>query len=233
MDAATYDRWYATPRGAWIGRRETALLRAALQCRPGESALDVGCGTGFFTRALAGTTTGTVAGVDANAAWIEYARGRGPDSISYYSADACALPFADRSFDIVIAMAALCFIEDQRGAVREMVRVARRRIAIGLLNRHSLLWYREGRHGGSGGYRGAQWHTVREALSLLADLPVRRVRVRTAIHLPDGGWFARALERVAPPRMPTGAFILVAADVTAANGAALTTPTTPAHGNRA
>ena len=64
MDAETYDQWYETSRGRWIGRTEADLCRAALEPRPRESLLDVGCGTGYFTRALAGSIDGRVMGVD-------------------------------------------------------------------------------------------------------------------------------------------------------------------------
>ena len=53
MDAELYDRWYDTPRGRWIGLREATMVVEHLQPRRGESLLDVGCGTGFFTRTLA------------------------------------------------------------------------------------------------------------------------------------------------------------------------------------
>jgi ubiquinone/menaquinone biosynthesis C-methylase UbiE len=69
MEAETYDRWYETPRGRWIGQREVALLLGELQPRPGESLLDVGCGTGFFTRALASAIGGPATGVDINPEW--------------------------------------------------------------------------------------------------------------------------------------------------------------------
>jgi SAM-dependent methyltransferase len=216
MDAETYDRWYETPRGRWIGQREVALLLGELQPRPGESLLDVGCGTGFFTRALASTMAGTVIGVDINAEWVEYARRRNTANVSYEVADARALPYRAASFDLVVSIAALCFIEEERTAVREMLRVARRRVAIGLLNRRSLLWLRKGRNGGRGGYRGARWHTTSEAADLFAGLPVQRLRVRTAIHLPGGGRLARAMERLWPQWLHTGAFILVVADAAAA-----------------
>jgi SAM-dependent methyltransferase len=213
MDAAEYDRWYDTPRGRWIGQREIALLLGALRVRSGESALDVGCGTGYFTRALARALDGRVIGVDIDPAALEFARERGPGRASYAVADARALPFRDASFDLVVSVAALCFVDDERAAVREIVRVARRRIAIGLLNRHSLLWRSKGRDGGSGSYRGARWHSTSEALALFSGLPVQPVALRTAIQIPSGGRLARAIERLSPPCLHTGAFILVIADL--------------------
>lgn len=215
-DAEAYDRWYETPRGRWIGQRELALLLEALHARPGDSVLDVGCGTGHFTRALARAIDGPVTGIDLDPDRVAYARGREPGTASYAVADARALPYGDDSFDLVVSVAALCFVDDERAAVREIARVARRRIAIGLLNRHSLLWLRKGRHGGSGGYRGARWHTVGESRALFQGLPVRRIRARTAIHLPGGGWLARATEHLAPRWLRTGAFILVVGDVAGA-----------------
>ncbi len=216
MDAASYDRWYETPRGRWIGRREAALVLENLQPRPGESLLDVGCGTGFFTRTLAGSIDGQVVGVDINPEWVDYARGRDLGRASYQVADARSLPYANASFDLVMSIATLCFIENEVAAAREILRVARRRFVIGLLNRRSLLWLQKGRTGGSGGYRGAHWHTVGEARCLFHDLPVQRLRVSTAIHIPSGGQLARFVERVWPSSFPSGAFILVVGDITEA-----------------
>jgi SAM-dependent methyltransferase len=213
MDAESYDRWYETSRGRWIGQREAELVVETLQPRPGESLLDVGCGTGFFTRTVAGATDGQVVGVDINPEWVEYARSRDVGRASYEVADARALPYANASFDLVMSVAALCFIEEDVLAAREIVRVARRRFAIGLLNRRSVLWLQKGRGGGRGGYRGAHWHTVREARRLFRDLPVQDLRVRTAIQIPSGGRFARFAERVWPPSVRIGAFILVSGDV--------------------
>lgn len=213
MDAASYDHWYDTPRGRWIGQREAELVLEYLQPQPGESLLDAGCGTGFFTRTLAAGMDGAVVGVDVNPQWVEYARQRDGGRASYQVADARQLPFADASFDLVVSITAVCFIDDEIQAIREMLRVARRRIAIGLLNRHSLLWLDKGRDGGRGAYRGARWHTVREVRQLLRDLPVRGSQVRTAIALPGGGRMARLIERAWPASLPLGAFILAGADV--------------------
>jgi len=210
LNAAAYDAWYETPRGSWIGQRETALILKYLQPRQGESLLDVGCGTGYFTRSFAAAINGPVMGVDIDPERVAYARGRDASGATYYIADARDLPYADRSFDLVTSITALCFIAEEQTAIREILRVARRRFAIGLLNRHSLLWQREGRKGG--GYQGAHWHTVREALRLFQGQPVKNLRVHTAIQVPTGGWFAQIIERFLPATTPTGAFILVVGD---------------------
>lgn len=206
MDAALYDQWYDSPRGQWIGRREAELVLDHLQPRPGESMLDVGCGTGFFTRTLAASVDGPVHGIDISSDRVEYARQRNMEGASYAVADARALPYSDASFDLVMSITALCFIENERQAISEIMRIGRRRFAIGLLNRHSLLWLKKGRGGGHGAYQGAHWHTLHEAKRLFQDQAVRNLQVYTAIQLPGGGGLARAIEHVWPARFPFGAF---------------------------
>lgn len=139
MDAKTYDQWYDTPRGRWIAEQELGLVLRTLQPRPGESLLDVGCGTGYFTRGLAKTIEGPASGIDINPGWVSYAHQWDDVGIDWQVGDARALPFADASFDLAVSITALCFIDDERQAIQEMLRVTRRRVALGLLNRRSLL----------------------------------------------------------------------------------------------
>lgn len=212
-DPATYAQWYDSPRGAWIGETETSLLLRLVGLGAHESVLDVGCGTGYFTTRFAQHSHGAVAGLDPNVEWLNYAAGHAPRRIAWVAARGEALPFADRSFDITISVAALCFMADQEQALREIIRVSRRRFALGLLNRRSLLWRQKGRGGGVGAYRGARWHTPEEARELLKNIAPCNVRLRTAIFFPGGGRAARWLETCLPTWLPFGAFLAIVGDV--------------------
>lgn len=209
MNPADYDAWYDTPRGRWIGATEFDLARRLLAAKPGDSLLDVGCGTGWFSRRFAQMKL-QVTGLDPNAEWLAYARAHGEPAIRWLEGDARALPFPDASFDHVLSIAALCFVEDERQAVAEIVRVARRRFAIGWLNRASLLYREKGRDGGSGAYRGARWHTAAEVREFFAGLPVRDLKLRSAIFLPSGTTLARGVEQCIPSVLPWGGMLLVA-----------------------
>ena len=211
MDPADYDGWYDTPRGRWIGEAEFRLAAGGLAGRPGDALLDVGCGTGWFTRKFAHAGL-VVTGLDANPEWLAYARARSDPVIRWAGGDARHLPFPDSSFDHVVSIAALCFVDDEPQAVAEIVRVARRRFAIGWLNRSSLLYWQKGRHGGTGAYRGAHWHTAREVRAMFSGLPVQNLTLRSAIFLPSGTRCATWLERGVPKALPWGGLLLASGE---------------------
>lgn len=211
MTPQDYDAWYETPRGRWIGETEFRLLHRLLAPHPGETLLDVGCGTGWFTRRFAASNGWNVTGLDIDAERLAYARSRGCNE-RYQEGDARALPFADASMDCVVSVAALCFVDDWETALREMVRVARRRVVVGLLNRNSLLWREKGQAGGSGGYRGARWHTPQEIHVALAELPLADIQINTALFFPGGSLFARSWEACLSNRLHWGGFMTAAAD---------------------
>lgn len=211
MSPVDYDAWYESPRGRWIGETEYWLLVRLLTPRPGDRVLDVGCGTGWFTRKFARLPGLSVSGIDLSFSWLSFARSRDPHS-SYIQADARGLPFADSCFECVLSVAALCFVPDWARALGEILRVSRHRFAVGLLNRNGLLWRKKGRDGGQGSYRGAHWHTRRELLRALSKLPARNVRVRTAVFFPDGSPVSRQIERGIPGIVPFGSFIAVSGE---------------------
>ena len=66
MTPKEYDAWYDSPYGRWTGNAEFELLCSHLNTTPGTSLLDVGCGTGWFTRRLAAAGL-EVTGLDVDA----------------------------------------------------------------------------------------------------------------------------------------------------------------------
>lgn len=109
MTPEPYDAWYGTPRGRWIGNAEYGLVRSLLAVQPGDTVLDVGCGTGWFTRRVAGDGA-RVVGLDRDAEALAFARRHSAGCVSYVHGDATALPFADAAFDAVLSVTALCFV---------------------------------------------------------------------------------------------------------------------------
>ena len=207
MNPADYDAWYDTPRGRWVGETEYALAAQQLAAQAGDSLLDVGCGTGWFTRRAAADGFNAT-GLDPNPDWLNFARAHSDPELKWVEGDARELPFEDAHFDHVLSIAALCFVDDERQAVAECVRVTRRRFAIGWLNRDSLLYRQKGRGGGSGAYRGARWHSAGEVRALFAGLPVRNLKLRSAIFLPSATRWARWLEQGVPSALPWGGLLL-------------------------
>jgi SAM-dependent methyltransferase len=91
----------------------------------GQRVLDVACGTGVVTRAVAAHvgSRGTAIGVDYNEAMLAVARRLRPD-LTWLHGDAGRLPFEDASFDAVLCQGGLMFFPDRVAALREMGRVA-------------------------------------------------------------------------------------------------------------
>lgn len=205
MNPGEYEAWYEMARGRWIAGREFDLMMRLVNPLAGATLLDVGCGTGHFSRRFAAAGL-RVAGLDPDPAMLEYARGLS-GGVDYLRGTATALPLADRSYDYVAAVTSLCFIADAPRALRELWRVARRAVLLGLLNRRSLLHRQKHDHGG---YRGARWDTPTDVRRWARRLePTPRVTVRSAIFLPGGGALARAVEPVIPDALPWGAFLAV------------------------
>lgn len=87
----------------------------------GRHTLEIGCGEGRVTRDLAARGH-RVTAVDASPTLLRFAREADPES-EYVLADAAALPFADESFDLIVAYNSLMDIQDMPRAVREAARV--------------------------------------------------------------------------------------------------------------
>ena len=94
------------------------------QVKAGDRVLDVACGTGVLAREAAARTgqKGHVAGLDPHAGMLAVARDLSP-AIDWREGTAEALPFPDRSFDVVVSQFGLMFFTDRDKAIHEMLRV--------------------------------------------------------------------------------------------------------------
>jgi ubiquinone/menaquinone biosynthesis C-methylase UbiE len=111
-----------------VARRSFELMSLG----PGDSVLDVGCGTGVLLPALVEAVgpTGRVTGLDHSNAFLARAHRRLADAgwaerVELVRGDAQALPFEGGTFDVAHAERVLMHLADPDLAIREMVRVTR------------------------------------------------------------------------------------------------------------
>jgi ubiquinone/menaquinone biosynthesis C-methylase UbiE len=98
---------------------------------PGQTVMDVACGTGSVARtaAVVSGADGAVAGYDHSASMLEIAKAKrsvsGGATIDYHLASAENLPVADESCDVALCQQGLQFFENRTAALSEMRRALR------------------------------------------------------------------------------------------------------------
>jgi ubiquinone/menaquinone biosynthesis C-methylase UbiE len=110
------------------------LLCEAVELRPGARVLDVAAGNGNATLAAA-RRWAEVTSTDYVPALLERGRAKAEAealAVAFQQADAEDLPFADRSFDVVLSVFGVMFTPNQEQAASELLRVCRSGGKIGL-----------------------------------------------------------------------------------------------------
>lgn len=125
MTPEQYNAGYDTPRGRWIGNAEYGLVPSLLAVQPCDAVLDMACGTGWFTRRVAGEGA-QVIGLDRDAGALAFAGRHSAGCVSCVHGDATEPPFADATFDAVLSVTARCFVEQWPKAVAEIGKALRR-----------------------------------------------------------------------------------------------------------
>jgi SAM-dependent methyltransferase len=114
--------------GRFMGRFSEPLaarLADLVDLRPGQRALDVGCGPGALTAVLGARLGGSsVAAVDPSASFVAACRERVPGA-DVRLATAEDLPFDDDGFDVCLANLVVHFMADPVAGITEMARVTR------------------------------------------------------------------------------------------------------------
>jgi ubiquinone/menaquinone biosynthesis C-methylase UbiE len=131
-----YERWWRpglgrVAKGAFGPgmNEEKRIARLLLALSPGDGVLDVGCGTGNFTRDFARSVgpDGLVVGLDVSATMLARAvadtSAAGFEQVAYVRGDAADLAFLNAGFDAVCCFAALNLFADPYAALDSFTRV--------------------------------------------------------------------------------------------------------------
>jgi len=205
-----YDRWFETPIGALVKKYENELILDLLQPRPGESILDVGCGTGVFTLNILAAGS-SVTGLDVSIPMLKRAEHK---TVGYsfrgVAGDMSFLPFADECFDKVVSMTALEFVADGRAAVADLFRVTRKGGVVVVTTLNSLSpWAERRKQAAHKGHALFERMIFRSPDEMHAIAPVAGI-VKTAIHFQKGDdpEKARGIEHDGQRKgLDTGAFL--------------------------
>ncbi|HEX2313925.1 MAG TPA: methyltransferase domain-containing protein [Thermomonospora sp.] len=165
-----------------LARRWLGLGRPGEPRKPDAVVLDLACGPGNVTRALAEGVGpgGLVVGLDASATMLAKAVAEpAPGTVGYVRGDAVHLPFRDGVFDAVCCFGGLYLFEDPWAALDQMTRVLRPggRLAILTTRRPGLPVADEAAHL-AGRLAGVTVFDDREVVRALEDRGFRRIRRR-------------------------------------------------------
>ncbi len=137
-DALRYEEWCQSE----IGRRASLIeqeLLLRLWAPPGpQRVLEVGCGTGIFLDCFL-RNGHAVSGIDPSVPMLEVARRKFGERVTLSQGYAENLPYEDNEFDTVALLTTLEYTDNPVRALEEALRVARRHVLLGVMNKYSLM----------------------------------------------------------------------------------------------
>lgn len=155
---AEYEAWFEKyPK---IYEAELDAVRALLL--PFENALEVGVGTGRFAQPL-----GIQKGVEPSKSMAGIAREKGIETVEGIAEK---LPFEEGSFDFILMVTTICFVDDPLKSLREIYRVLEPggAVIIGFVERDSAIGHEyEKKRRSSRFYRAARFFTTDEVTAVL------------------------------------------------------------------
>ena len=124
-----YDEWYAKNRFAYLSELEAIKKVLPKQGR----GLEIGVGTGRFSSPL-----GIDVGIDPSRNMLDIAQQRGVITYCGYGEN---LPFLKETFNYVVIVITLCFVQNPQKVLRESRRVLKKngKLIIGIIDKNSFL----------------------------------------------------------------------------------------------
>ncbi len=175
--AHRYEEWFEKNKYAYQSELK-AIKRLLPQTGIG---IEIGVGTGRFAKPL-----GIKVGVEPSSQMIKIAKKRG---IKVIKGVAENLPVADSSFDFVLMVTTICFLEDIEAALKETYRILKPNgfLVIGFVDRDSPLGklYQQ-RKEKSVFYKEATFYSVKEVVSYLKGAGFNNFAfAQTLFHIPS------------------------------------------------
>jgi len=216
-----YRAWRHSTLGRITDALEELLLIEKIGAVEGLRILDVGCGDGVLATRLASLGAG-MTGLDANKVMLDAARERTRQAgvlLELVQGDAEHLPFDDRSFDVIVSVAALCFSRNPALSLKQMARCLKPggKLVLGELANWNL-WAAQRRIKGwlgSSLWQSVQFRTSRELYGLVEQAGFQDGEITGAIYYPPLAVAARLLEpfdrRIGQVTTTGAAFLLLTA----------------------
>lgn len=158
-----YDNWFENH-----GDIYSLELKALKKVIPEGLGLEIGVGSGRFAQPL-----GAKIGVDPSRNMLKLAKKR---SIQVILGTGENLPFKDLTFDFVLVIVTLCFVENPESVMKEAGRVLKRggRLIVGEINKDSWLGqFYENKRDKSEFYELATFYSGNEIIEMLQDTGIK------------------------------------------------------------
>ena len=181
-----YDKWFT--RHQWVYRSEIEAVSRLIP--QGGLGLEVGVGTGRFATPFA-----VAVGLDPSRAMASIAKKKGLEVVRGISEN---LPFVGETFDFVLLVTTICFVEDPRTTLKEVRRVLKDHgpVIVGLVDKNSTLGrFYESRKEASVFYRAATFYSVNQVKDWLTELSFAHFSAYQTIFQPSD-----KIERMEPIR---------------------------------
>lgn len=176
-----YDAWYDSEEGRLLYESEITCIRPVVESSP-KPILEIGVGTGRFAMHFP-----DVIGIDPSLNALKMAGKRG---VKIVHGDGEHLPFKDKTFDCILIIMTLCFVENPLDVLKEAGRVLNKNgsILLDIVPKDSPwgIFYEEKKKAGHPFYSNARFYTLKDVENMLqiAGLKISRIR-STLLQRPD------------------------------------------------